>query len=125
MSFFTGSPRLKGFYAKMPSIEITNHRGNLSFEMTAYPAPGVKFIVHHGSTVNESMNIVSVKENVHVECVEERFAPASHTCKVTVRNVSAAHQGVYQIVFSNNRGEISFNFTLRLKGKSFRNSINE
>ncbi|XP_025102832.1 deleted in malignant brain tumors 1 protein-like isoform X2 [Pomacea canaliculata] len=119
------SPRLKSFYAKLPSIEITNHRGNLSFEMTAYPAPGVKFIVHHGSTVNESVNIVSVKENVHVECVDELFAPASHTCKVTVRNMSAAHQGVYQIVFSNNRGEISFNFTVRLKGKSFRNSKNE
>ncbi|XP_025102888.1 opioid-binding protein/cell adhesion molecule-like [Pomacea canaliculata] len=119
------APRLKLLYEQPPFAEISNHKGNLSFELTAYPAPEVKFIVHHGSTVNESMNIQSVKENVHVECVEELFAPALHTCKVTVRNVSAAHQGVYQIVFSNNLGEISFNFTVRLKGKFFRNSINE
>lgn len=114
---YAGAPKIKRFDGRLPFIEIQNHQGNLTFEMTGYPTPQIQSKVRHGSTVNNSHERSSVDDRIHVSCAARQFAPASVTCNITTVNVIKIDQSLYQIDFKNSLGETSFNFSLKRKGK--------
>ncbi|XP_025100060.1 uncharacterized protein LOC112567579 [Pomacea canaliculata] len=103
------APR-KSFSDGQPlTISVTNGRGELRVQMTAYPTPVMKVLTYLGP--NETSGGHPVKENIIiVECSSNFLAPATVTCSISLVNVTHNEQGFYRIAFSNSFGELTFTF---------------
>lgn len=110
----SGAPR-KSFSDGQPlTIGVTNGRGELRVQMTAYPIPVMKVLTYLGP--NETPDGHPVKENLTVvECSSNFLAPAAVICSISLINVTQNEEGFYRIVFSNSLGELSFTFFVTSK----------
>ncbi|XP_025102219.1 uncharacterized protein LOC112568897 isoform X1 [Pomacea canaliculata] len=103
------APR-KSFSDGQPlTIGVTNGRGELRVQLTAYPTPVMKVLTYLGP--NETPDGHPLKENIIiVECFSKFLAPAEVICSISLVNVTHNEEGFYRIVFSNSLGELSFTF---------------
>lgn len=113
-SCHAGAPRVRNREEKIVYVDVVNFRGSLTLEMVAYPQPHVKSMAIYGADVNDTVGGL-LEDRINVTCAATTVAPALLTCNIAVVNVTDGD--VYQIVFSNHLGDLTFNFTGRHVGE--------
>ncbi|PVD27814.1 hypothetical protein C0Q70_12988 [Pomacea canaliculata] len=110
----SGSPRRRDTKEQVPLVQITDSKGLLTLELTAYPTPHVA-----STTYNDSRDGASVEDTVKIVCVASKIIPAFVTCNITVVNLSHSAEGFYSVIFSNSLGNFTFVFrTIRNKNEN-------
>lgn len=105
VDLFIGAPRRRDTKEQVPLLKITDSKGLLTLELTAYPTPHVA-----STTYNDSRDGASVEDTVKIVCVASKIIPAFVTCNITVVNLSHSAEGFYSVIFRNSLGNFTFVF---------------
>ena len=110
-----GKPR--GKEIQLPAVNFRNQSESISFDITAYPVPVVKF-AFLGASRNSTAPETPVQGiKLSGSCQQRGSKPYISTCNITVENVtSSAAAGFYQVNVSNSFGVAKFFMEVKYNG---------
>ncbi|XP_025103057.1 hemicentin-1-like [Pomacea canaliculata] len=103
------APRRKDSEGQPQYLDSRGNNRNFSINMIAYPTPQAVRLTYQRSVFKRSVERPLTNDTIIVTCGARPLSPAEVTCHI---GVTQADEGFYQVLFSNDLGNLTVGFTV-------------